>query len=323
VAVPRVFISSTFYDLRHIREALRNFVATLGFVPVLSEEGAVFYDPNVDAADACLTEVGSCQLYVLIIGGRYGSEHLQGDSVTRAEYHAAVKRKIPTFTLVEAGTLADYRLYEHNKHAQSEVDADRIAYPNADDIRIFEFISEVGEALVNNAFVPFNHYDDIERYLRKQWAGMFNAMLQDRAEQERVVSTLEVVESISERIEVLTTQILKSVGTDEAKATAAIYAAMLHNPAVEDLQYFGIKVKPSDVLEYADLGSCAEAYGTEVHTTGEKPGVQITGSGYISPHRYEHSAAAYSALRTRIQAIIEDAGMSVAQLREQQVQLSP
>jgi hypothetical protein len=52
MAIPRVFISSTWYDLKYIRENLRYFVKTLGYEPVLSEEGSVFYDPSLHTHDA-------------------------------------------------------------------------------------------------------------------------------------------------------------------------------------------------------------------------------------------------------------------------------
>ena len=37
MARPRVFISSTFYDLQHIRTSLEGFVERLGFEAVLSD----------------------------------------------------------------------------------------------------------------------------------------------------------------------------------------------------------------------------------------------------------------------------------------------
>ena len=38
MAVPRVFVSSTCYDLKYIRENLKYFIRSLGYEPVLSEE---------------------------------------------------------------------------------------------------------------------------------------------------------------------------------------------------------------------------------------------------------------------------------------------
>ena len=75
MAAPRVFVSSTCYDLRYIRENLRFFIPTLGYEPVLSEQGGVFYDPALHVQDACLAVVPTCQLFIRIVGGRFGSQY--------------------------------------------------------------------------------------------------------------------------------------------------------------------------------------------------------------------------------------------------------
>ena len=41
MARPRVFISSTFYDLKQIRADLDNFIRSLGYDVVRNEEGAI------------------------------------------------------------------------------------------------------------------------------------------------------------------------------------------------------------------------------------------------------------------------------------------
>jgi hypothetical protein len=48
LAIPRVFVSSTFYDLRYIRENLRIFIKNMGFEPILSEmkKGISFMIPS-------------------------------------------------------------------------------------------------------------------------------------------------------------------------------------------------------------------------------------------------------------------------------------
>ena len=43
MAKPRVFISSTFYDLRQIREDLDRFILDMGYEPVRYETGAIPY----------------------------------------------------------------------------------------------------------------------------------------------------------------------------------------------------------------------------------------------------------------------------------------
>ena len=44
MAIPRVFMSSTCYDLQEIRFQLRHFIEEIGYDPVMSEFGDIFYD---------------------------------------------------------------------------------------------------------------------------------------------------------------------------------------------------------------------------------------------------------------------------------------
>src|SRR5262249_50278843 len=158
--------------------------------------------------DACIAEIPNCQLFVLIIGGRFGSEfHNSGGSITNAEYREAVRLKIPIFALVEQGVYADFTVYSSNRGRE---DIEGFVFPNCDDIRIFEFITEVRAQAVNNALVPFGDFRDMEKYLRQQWAGMMHSYLIASNEEQRVTDTLSVMTKMSERIEILSEQILKS-----------------------------------------------------------------------------------------------------------------
>jgi hypothetical protein len=38
MAKPRVFVSSTYYDLKHLRSAIEAFIDSLGYEPILSGE---------------------------------------------------------------------------------------------------------------------------------------------------------------------------------------------------------------------------------------------------------------------------------------------
>ena len=46
MARPRVFISSTFYDLKHVRASLDLFIEGLGYDSILSEKGDIAYTPD-------------------------------------------------------------------------------------------------------------------------------------------------------------------------------------------------------------------------------------------------------------------------------------
>jgi hypothetical protein len=173
---PRIFISSTCYDLKYIRENLRFFIRSLGYEPVLSEEGAIFYDPALHVADACTAEVPICQLFVLIIGGRYGSLH-KGKSITNAEYEVAVKAKLPIFALVERDVLEQSRVYAANKSTGTN-----IVYPAVDNTKVFGFIQDVQTHAINNALVPFSDFEEMQNYLKRQWASMLHQYLTTEGE---------------------------------------------------------------------------------------------------------------------------------------------
>ncbi|MEJ9163821.1 DUF4062 domain-containing protein, partial [Paenibacillus graminis] len=73
MAKPRVFISSTYYDLRYIREDIARFIREQGYDPVLFERGQIAYGREQAPADYCLKEIELCDILVSVVGGRFGS----------------------------------------------------------------------------------------------------------------------------------------------------------------------------------------------------------------------------------------------------------
>jgi len=264
MAIPRVFVSSTWYDLKYIRENLRYFIKTLGYEPVLSEEGGVFYDPTVHTHDACLTKIPTCQLFLLIIGGRFGGRFHGGkDSITNQEYREAIKHKIPAFALVEIAVYNEHHVYIKNKD-NPNVDLAKFTFPAVDSTAIFDFIEEVRSSATNNALVPFRDFGDIESYLRQQWAGMMFEFLNTRNQQKRVADTLTTLAEMNSRIEMLSKQILRSVGTDDAKLDAALYEEMLASESIRDLAYWKRRPTPMHVLTNKNFEECANSLGVRI-----------------------------------------------------------
>ena len=80
---PSVFVSSTCYDLAQVRNDLRLFFESLGLLPVLSELPSFPVNPSLDAIGNCLAGVeDAADLFVLVVGGRYGSATDGGKSIT-------------------------------------------------------------------------------------------------------------------------------------------------------------------------------------------------------------------------------------------------
>lgn len=118
MAAPRVFVSSTCYDLKEIRYQLRNFITDFGFDPVMSEFGDIFYNYDQHVQDACLDEINKCQLFVLIIGNNYGSIYHNNtdpnslpDSVTLKEFKKALETNIYKHIFINRFVNYDYQNY--------------------------------------------------------------------------------------------------------------------------------------------------------------------------------------------------------------------
>jgi hypothetical protein len=196
VARPRIFISSTYYDLKHIRSSIERFVESLGFDAILSEKGEIAYASDVPLDESCYREVRNCDIFVLVIGGRYGSErsgsaHAGGreffdryDSVTKLEYKAAVTGDIPIYIFIEKGVNAEYQTFLRNK-AKTD-----ISYAHVDSVNVFLLIEEILAQPRNNPIKEFGRYQDIEEWLRDQWAGLFKDHLQ-KASEHRQIKTLQ------------------------------------------------------------------------------------------------------------------------------------
>lgn len=223
MANPRVFVSSTCYDLLYIRENLKFFIKNMGFEPVLSEEGNVFYNPEMPVEDSCLAEVKTCHMFVLIIGGHSGHSYKsEPQSITNQEYRTAIDAKIPVFAMVEHQVNAEYRVYKKNKEKLGSEWASNIIYPGVDTAKIFEFMDEVQSNALNNALVPFSDFNHLEAYLKQQWAGMMYNYLIRRNERARLADTLATLRTMNTNIEFIAKQILSSVGGESEKLSAEL-----------------------------------------------------------------------------------------------------
>jgi hypothetical protein len=277
---------------------------------VLSEDGAVFYDPALHTHDACLAEVPNCQIFVLIIGGRYGGKYKDDEhSITNAEYREAVRLKIPVFALVDNSVYNEHHVYVKNK-GNDRIDRSLIVYPSADNTKIFEFVDEVRSNAVNNALVPFRDFGDIESYLRQQWAGMMFDFLTKRNEAKRVADTLATLAEMNSRIEVLSRQILISVGTEEAKIDAALYEEMMACEAIRDLAFLKVRPTPTSVFVNSSFRACAKTLGIDLQIDEDAEEYSISGGGGISRLRFDADSRSYKLLRERLASILASHSMT-------------
>jgi hypothetical protein len=139
--VPTIMVSSTFYDLREIRQQLALFIeGQLGYRALISESHTFPVDPTADAIENCRRRVEQdADVLVLLIGSRYGSIDLSsGYSVTNLEYLSARVKGIPIYAFIEAPTLALYDAWRVADGTAREAIGGAV-----DSAKLFDFIDAV------------------------------------------------------------------------------------------------------------------------------------------------------------------------------------
>jgi hypothetical protein len=183
MAKPRVFVSSTYYDLKHIRNSLEAFIDGMGYESVLYEEGDIPFHHDSPLDVSCYEEIKSCHILVLIIGGRYGSPASDVDiesgldfynSVTKKEYETARKNDIPIYVFIEKNVHSEYHTYKKNRKNEN------IKYAHVDNVNIFKLIDEIYTQKRNNLIRDFEKFDDLSSWLKDQWAGLFADLLSEK-----------------------------------------------------------------------------------------------------------------------------------------------
>ncbi|MCL2073646.1 MAG: DUF4062 domain-containing protein [Marinilabiliaceae bacterium] len=66
----RVFVSSTYYDLHHVRNDLYLFLKNMGYDPVMHDKGTITYTQDVPLEQSCYDELSTCDVVICIIGNK-------------------------------------------------------------------------------------------------------------------------------------------------------------------------------------------------------------------------------------------------------------
>lgn len=196
MAIPRIFVSSTCYDLKEVRFQLRHFISEFGFDPVMSEFGDIFFDLKLHVQEACKNEIEKTDLFILIIGNSYGSiyhkhqDHIDPDSVTLQEFRKCLEVGIPKYIFINKFLKHDFDNYRRTKaqayaknfqQSKKEIDeADfteeynkTYPFPQESYKYIFKFLEITENLNKNNAIYTFESFDEIKSSLKKQWAALF------------------------------------------------------------------------------------------------------------------------------------------------------
>ena len=170
---PTVFVSSTCYDLKQIRQDLEHFLKDeLGFEPMLSETSSFPVDPQLGTIDNCTRNVDEhADIFVLIIGCRYGMVTDSGKSITNLEYLHAKQKNIPIYVFIDKPILSNIQIWRDNPAGTFTA--------LVDNPKIFEFVDSIRS--VEKWTYPYEHANDIITTLRSQFAYLFRESLTVRS----------------------------------------------------------------------------------------------------------------------------------------------
>jgi hypothetical protein len=239
----RVFVSSTCFDLGPIRGQLRNFLNSMGYEPIMSDYNDVLYDPRIHTHTSCVEEIVTCDVIILLIGSRFGGkaipeaiskvdfdsildksksvEHLkkkENISVTQLEVLKAVEIEIPIFTFIDSRLWNDHELYEKNKLKPilKDIEFPSIERPETAEF-IFEFVNFLRHRTKGNSINTFGKFEDIEEALKKQWAGLFQRLLNENRNKRIELKRIDI---LSNQFEDLKTAILTSISSTNEREIA-------------------------------------------------------------------------------------------------------
>ena len=172
MATPRVFISSTYYDLKHVRNDISDFIRSLGYNPVMHDKGGVAYIQTDTIENSCYSELSTCDIVICIIGNHFASQSANSDfSITMEELRTAIKNKKKIYIFIVRDVYIENRTYIQNKGLGEFCPA------YADDIKIHQFIEELRQSIKYNPIESFETTAEIIDSLRSQFAGLFQNLL--------------------------------------------------------------------------------------------------------------------------------------------------
>jgi hypothetical protein len=194
MAKPRIFVSSTYFDLRVIRADLERFIKEMGYEPVLFERGHVPYGKEDALEEYCYREINTCDILIAVIGGKYGTHSKDNKhSITQKELITAIELGKQIYIFLERNVYAEYKTYLNNKDVKGFKPA------SVDSIKVFEFIENIYSLPAGNPIEPFDISEDIVRYLKEQWAGLFQRLMQESSRQKEI----NIVESMKATVSTL------------------------------------------------------------------------------------------------------------------------
>lgn len=188
----KIFISSTYYDLKSIRADLDRQVRELGHEPVRFEVGNIPFGSEDSPESECYREISNCDVLVCIIGGVFGTVSSDGNySITQKELKTAHDEGKQIYIFLDKPVSQEFHFYKANKSLPG------VNFTSVSDKKIFEFLEEIYSLSKGNPIFPFETSHDIGVILREQLSGLFQRLIKQYSSIEQIKLSHELKESLS------------------------------------------------------------------------------------------------------------------------------
>ncbi len=171
---PVVFLSSTIYDFRDLRGALKFYFESKGYEVLASESNDFYSSANQHSYDICLEAIRDrATHFVLLIGSRAGGRYPTGTTITQQEYREAYakaqKGELSILTFVRKEV---WDVREDRKGLEELIETDEIV---RDELRIGaeshgDTLDNLAEKLrthdsriIRNASLIFNFIEEVAK----------------------------------------------------------------------------------------------------------------------------------------------------------------
>lgn len=224
MARPRVFVSSTYYDLKSISEEIDRFITSLGYEPVRHERGHVSYGSEEKPEIYAYKEIEFCDILVSIIGGKYGTAASESMySISQNELKKAVELGKQVYIFVENSVLSEFKYYQVNK------DVIGMKFTAVNDSRVYNFLEEIYALPKGNPIFSFETGNDLTNILREQLSGLFQRLLIEDANK----GQSSLIQELQRNLQTVD-QLVKFLTEEKSNSNQAIQEILFSNHPIFD-----------------------------------------------------------------------------------------
>ncbi|MGA2407163.1 MAG: DUF4062 domain-containing protein [Bacteroidales bacterium] len=136
----KIYLSSTCYDLVDLRAELERFLKQKRHEILLSDRATFPVEIGVHRHDVCINNVEQCDLFILVIDGRFGAPYYRDNniSITWAEFNEAIRKECKIIAFVRKAVFNERQSFHHNTKMGNKFEPFF-----ADTIKVFYLIDEI------------------------------------------------------------------------------------------------------------------------------------------------------------------------------------